>query len=233
MKLRIFFTLAVCCAFNIQAQKGFRIGPTAAFTSSRLVVIDSIADNFNFRFKSGFNAGVNMYYGFTPNFGLNLNVLATHKGYRLFNDSNKNGNILKHNQTHFEIPFHFVFRQRLNSISFFRLNFGGAITQMISKDKDYGNKNNSFRISENTKNTTYPMLSIGLEIGSQAKNGNVFLFGAFYKQALDKNTTINVFNNNTSTTPRFNLGYRGSYIGLSLSYLFNLGNLKKQDDFFY
>ena len=234
MKLRIFFTLTIFYVLNLQAQKGFRIGPTAGFLSSRLVVNDSIANNFNFRFKSGFNAGVNMYYGFTPNFGLNLNVLATSKGYRLFNDSNKNGNILKHNQTHIEIPFHFVFKQRLNSLTFFRLNFGGSISHMLSSDKkDLSNKNGSFRISETTKSTTSPLLSVGLEVGSQAKSGNVFLFGVFYRQAFTKNTLVNVYNNKTSTTPRFDLSYRGSYIGISLTYLFNLGNLKKQDDFFY
>ena len=234
MKFRIFLICFFCAYTFAIAQKGFRIGPSASFVSSRLIVNDSIANNFNFRFKSGFNVGLNMHYGITSNFSISLGLLATSKGYRLFNDTNKNGNILKHNQTHFEIPLHFIFKQRLNSLSYIRENIGISVSHMISTDKkDLKNNNGSFRISETTKNKTYPMLSVGLEACNEGKNGNLFTFGVFYRQAFNKNTNLNIFNNQTATKQRFDLTYRGSYIGISVSYLFSLKGLKKKDEFFY
>ncbi len=231
IRLLFLFLFAHQCLF---AQKGFRIGPSVAYLASKPKVIGSIPNDFTFRFKSGFNAGVMMYYGFSNKIGISSSVLFSSKGYRLFNDSNRNGNELKHNQSLLEIPLNLVIKQRLNSVSNIRENIGVSFCSLLSStSKTISNKNNSFRIEEETKTTFYPMLNIGLEVSHEAKNNNIFVFGAFLKQGFSNNTNLAVYNSKTIAAPRFNLGFQGSYVGISLSYLFNLSNLKKQEEFFY
>ncbi len=231
IRLTFLFLLLNQCLY---AQKGFRIGPSVSYLASKPKVLDTIPSNFNFRFKSGFSGGVMLYYGFSRTVGVSASVLYTSKGYRIFNDSNKNGNILKHNQSLLEIPINLVLKQRLNSVSFVRVNLGFTVCNMISStSKELTNKNGSFRIMEETKNSFYPMLNIGLEVSHEAKNKNVFVFGAILRQGLSNTTNLGIFNNKTATKAHFNLGYQGSYIGISASYLFNLSNIKKVDELFY
>lgn len=216
------------------AQTGFRFGPSVGYLASKPKVIDTIPNNYFIRFKSGFNVGVMAYYGFSDKVGVSVNALYTSKGYRLFNDSTNKSVELKHNQSLIEFPINFILKQRLNSVSNIRENIGFTLSNLISTtQREIRSENGNFRIKEETKTTFYPMLNIGLEVSHEAKNNNVFVFGAFLKQGFSNNSNLGVFSNKTSTTPLFNLGFKGSYIGISISYLFNLSNLKKQEEFFY
>lgn len=231
IRLSVFFLLF---AMSLRAQTGFRIGPTIGYLASKPKVIDTIPNNYFIRFKSGFNIGVMAYYGFSDRVGISVNAMFTSKGYRLFNDSINKSVELKHNQSLIEFPINFILKQRLNSVSNIRENIGITLSNITSTtQKEIKSENGNFRIKEETKNTFYPMLNIGIEVSHEAKNNNVLVFGAFLKQGFNNNTNLGVFSNKTSTTPLFNLGFKGSYIGISLSYLFNLSNLKKQEEFFY
>jgi len=226
--------LTVLGVIKSQAQEGFRIGPTAMFLSSRSSVIDSLPNHFYFRYKSGFSFGLSAQYGFTPKFTLATGVSFTSKGYRVFNDSNKNGTILKHNINHIEVPLNMIFKIRMNTSSNMRGVLGVSLNSVLSKDKhEEMNANKTFIIREETKNKIYPMLNLGVEIANENKAGNIFCFGIFYKQAFEQNSILKVYNKTTATTPRFELGFRGSYIGVSLTYLFNLQNFRKDEEFFY
>jgi hypothetical protein len=235
MKIVVRLIILIVLSFqNSYAQEGFRIGPMGSFLLSKPNVLDTLPSEFGFRFKSGANIGVSMYYGFTPNFGITLNGLFTSKGYRIFNDSNQNGNELKHNISYIEIPVYINFRQRLHTNSFLRETIGVAFsTQVSASSNETINDNGSFRIVETSTKTMTPMLDVGIELGNEKKSGNLFLFGVHYKYAFSNNTNLGIYNNKTSTAPYFNLGFKGNYIGISLSYLFNLNNLKKEEEFFY
>src|SRR5688572_16581481 len=101
--------IAVSGVGAVKAQEGFRIGPTAMFLSSRSSVIDSLPNSFYFRYKSGFSFGISAQYGFTERFSLASGISFTSKGYRVFNDTNKNGDILRHNLTNIEVPLNMIF----------------------------------------------------------------------------------------------------------------------------
>lgn len=235
MKLSLKLSVLFIFSFlNSNAQEGFRIGPTGAFFFSKPTVLDTLPDEFNFRYKGGFGGGISMYYGFTKNFGVSLNGTYVSKGYRVFNDTNFYGTELKRNQSLIEVPLYVVFKQRFNSTSFVRETVGASVSFLLSKQtKEISNDNGSYRIYEETKNTIYPMLDFGVEVGNENKVGHVFIFGFHYKHSFTNYTNLGIYNNKTSTTPYFNLGFKGSYLGVSLTYQFNLKSFKREEEFFY
>jgi hypothetical protein len=232
---RLLVLTILAAATQLHAQKGLRFGPSASFLSSRTYVTDSLPDNFNFRFKSGFSGGLSVQYGFTDRFVLGTGATFTNKGYRVFNDSNNNGNLIKHNFNNIEIPVNAIFKLRIGAASKMRALIGGTFNVMLDQTNTVlKNNNGTFVISETTINKTYPMLNLGIEIASENKGGGVLIFGVYYKQAFANQTELSVYNSSDLSKPRnFSLGYRGSYIGIGFSYLFDVKNLKKSEEFFY
>lgn len=222
-------------AFSASAQKGLRIGPTATFLSSRSYVIDSLPDNFNFRYKSGISGGFSLQYGFTERFVLGTGLNYTSKGYRVFNDTNSKGNLVKHNIGNIELPINAIFKMRIGSTSRMRGLVGTTLNYSLGKTS-YTAKNTdgSFNIIEKNLNKIYPMLNLGLEIATENKGGNVFILGVYYKQSISNQAELNVYNSsNLTTNSRFNLGFRGSYLGIGVTYLFDTKNFKKTEEYFY
>ncbi len=216
-----------------KAQEGFRIGPSLQYATSKPSVIDSLPTNFNFRFRSGLSTGIHLHYGFSPKFSISLGGRFVSKGYRVFNDTNSNGNVVKHNQNHIEIPLLISYKHRLNSVAFIRENIGMTFSQLMdSKSVSTSNKNGTFKITETNEKKINPLFTLGLEVGNESKRGNVFLFGVYYKHSFSELTKLNVYNSNSSTKPYFNLNFKGSYLSLGVTYLFKL-NLKPKDEFFY
>lgn len=232
MKKPFLYILILFPLFSF-AQEGFRIGPSMQYATSKPSVIDSLPTNFNFRFRSGLSAGLHIHYGFSPKFSISVGGRFVSKGYRVFNDTNSNGNVVKHNQNHIEVPILISYKHRLNSVSFIRENVGLTFSQLIdSKSETTSNKNGSFKITETNEKKLNPLLTIGLEVGNESKRGNVFLFGVYYKHSFSELTKLNVYNSKSSNTPYFNLNFKGSYLSLGVTYLFKL-NLKPKDEFFY
>ncbi len=227
--------LLIVSMLKVQAQEGFRIGPTAAFLSSRSSVIGSLPNYFSFRYKSGFSGGISAQYGFTQSFTLASGVSFVSKGYRIFNDTNNNGNLLRHNLSHIEVPLHMIFRIRMNTSSNMRGVVGMSFNSILSKDKHQEvNKGNNFVVREEMKNQYYPTLNLGAEIANEDKSGNIFCFGLYYKQSFSRNTLLNVYNTtNPTAEPNVVLGYRGSYISVGITYLFNPKNFKREAEVFY
>ena len=224
---RLLVLTVLASVIQLQAQKGLRFGPSASFLSSRTYVTDSLPDNFNFRFKSGFSGGLSVQYGFTDRFVLGTGAMFTNKGYRVFNDSNRNGNLIKHNFNNIEVPLNAIFKLRIGAASKMRALVGGTFNVMLNQTNTVLKNNNStFVISETTINKAYPMLNLGIEIASENKGGGVLVF--------ENQTELSVYNSSDLSKPRnFSLGYRGSYIGIGFSYLFDVKNLKKSEEFFY
>jgi len=216
------------------AQEGFKFGPQVAFITSRTHVLDKLPDNYNFRFKSGFKLGFSAQYGFTPRFVLGTGLSYVNKGYRVFNDTNSKGNVLKSNSSHIELPVNMIFKFKMGASSRMRFLWGGTLNYQLQTDqKILANEGNTFAIKESTQQQLYPMFNTGVEIASENKAGNVFVFGVYYSQALSNQSILHISGSKASNTDVFSLGYRGSYIGIGLSYLFDLKNFKKEEVFFY
>ena len=115
-----------------------------------------------------------------------------------------------------------------------RFLLGGTLNYQLQTDqKILANEGNTFAIKESTQQQLYPMFNTGVEIASENKAGNVFVFGVYYSQALSNQSILHISGSKASNTDVFSLGYRGSYIGIGLSYLFDLKNFKKEEVFFY
>ncbi len=111
---------------------------------------------------------------------------------------------------------------------------GVSMNSILSKDRhEEANENKTFIVREEIKQKLYPMLNVGIEIANENKTGNIFCFGVRYQQGFNNNTLLHVYNNENSSSPRFDLGFKGSYIGVSVTYLFNPANFKKDEQFFY
>jgi hypothetical protein len=233
--LKYFYICSLFCVSlsKIYAQQGFRFGPNAFVISSRVSIQDSLPDNFNFRFKSGFGIGLTFQYGFASGISLSSGINYVSKGYRVFNDTNRNGDLLKKQITNIEIPLNLTFIIKHNSSSDIRGVIGMNYNMVLSKkDRLIENKNKSFIIKESFKQEAYPMLNLGLEVAKLNKIGNAMVFGLYYRHSFSSHTILNVSRGEQSPT-YFQLGYRGSYIGVGFSYLFNVKNLKKNEEFFY
>jgi hypothetical protein len=224
------FVLSATCF----AQEGFKFGPQVAFISSRTHVLDSLPDNFNFRFKSGFKFGFTAQYGFTPKFVLSSGLSFVNKGFRVFNDTNSKGNLIKSNLSHIELPVNMILKFRMGASSRMRFLLGGTLNYQIkTTEKILANDGSTFVIREKNQNQIYPLLNTGVEIASENKAGNVFVFGVYYSQAFSNQSILHVSGSKNTSSDIFSLGYRGSYIGIGLSYLFDLKNFKKEEVFFY
>jgi hypothetical protein len=107
-------------------------------------------------------------------------------------------------------------------------------TSILSQqNKVLENGDKSFVIKQRVTHTSYPMLNLGVEISKENKVNNLFVFGVYFKQSFQSYTILDIYNKPNSNEPRFNLGYKGTYIGVGVSYLFNLKNFKKSEEFFY
>ena len=235
MILRVIMALFVYATiFTVNGQEGFKIGPQVTILSSRSYVKDSLEDNFNFRYKSGFRIGLSAQYGFTQKFVLGSGLSFTNKGYRVFNDTNSSGNVLKRNHSHIELPVNMILKFRMGATSRMRFLLGATLNyQISSSDKTLKNDKESFIIREESIQTIYPMANLGVEIASESKSGNMFVFGVYYSQSFSEQTRLNVYTSANATDKIFALGYRGTHIGIGLSYLFDFKNLKREEVFFY
>lgn len=218
----------------LKAQDGFKLGASIYGLTSRCSIIDSMPERYNIRFRSGLGVGLNFRYGITPGFTLSSGAIFVHKGYRIFNDSNSNGFSLKHNINNIEVPLDMVFKLKTTMTSEIRGIIGGTMNFNISKsNKVLKNNNSTFIVTEKFVNKVYPMLNLGLEITKSNKIKNTFVFGVYFKYSFDFNTELGVNNNISQTKPNFTLGYRGTYLGIGITYLFDSKNFKKNEEFFY
>lgn len=224
----------ICLLIPVYAQKGFKIGPSVHYISSRASVIDSLPDNYNFRYKSGLGGGIAMQYGFTDAFTLGSGIAYSNKGYRMFNDSNRVDNLLKRNAGHLEVPVNAIFRFGRNRSSKIRILAGITASYMFnSSTKVLENKNRTFNIKEEVKTVFYPLANLGIEIASENKSGNVFVFGAYYKHAFTRQSRLGVYNSDLSSAERFAVAFNGSYLSVGFSFLFDVKNFKRDEVFFY
>ncbi len=227
------FLLFLIIPFLAISQTGFKIGPSASYLMSRLTLIDTISNQFSIKNHNGFNAGAYFSYGITDRAGLNLRTLVTMKGFRLIDYSNGGAATLNRNEFNIEFPMHFYLKQKLNAGTIIRENIGISYNGTLgNKPHLLSPKNNQFHIKQSYNYSHYAMVSVGLEAGNVNKNGNVFLFGVFYKHSLSDANSLTILRNKEDTNPLFKLNNRGGYISVGVSYLFNI-DFKNKDEYFY
>lgn len=217
------------------AQKGFKMGVHVSTNFSRPTQLDSISRNFQYRFNTGFGAGLLLDYGIKKNKGISLGFTYIEKGYRINNDTNSLGKNIKMKTKNYEIPIGINFRQNVGSGTFFRETFGLGFNFVADKydsvvlynKKDGGN----FRVEQVRSVSFYPLFHMGIEYGTSTNNGNMFLFGINYKQGLGRPYSLNIYSSGIST-PLFPMIYRGGYLSVGVTYLFNFQNVKKDEEFF-
>ncbi|MBC7425008.1 MAG: outer membrane beta-barrel protein [Bacteroidia bacterium] len=225
----IFLLMSAGYSFS---QKGVKIGVTLMPLFSKASTLDTIPRTFSYRMKFGFGGGVNVLLGFAEKQGITTGFYFIQKGFRVYNDSQKQ---IKNTFSNLEIPLGYTIRQTLSSSSFVRETFGAAVNFSLNKktNEEFSNEKRSFRIIQEEKIKVYPMLYLGFEFGTQMHNGNMLFIGINYKQPFQSTSLLHVYNTSQNKPRLFDLGYRGSYIGIQVSYLFNLSNLKKPEEFFY
>ena len=215
-------------------QGGFKIGPSAYLARGGAIPADDLPFNYNTRYRAGFGGGITMRYGFTPFFSLSTGAFFVSKGYKMYNDTNKNGNVLKRNLSNIEIPLNFHFLIKRMSKTEARLVLGGTLCNNITaSSKTLSNKNGSFIVKENFKNKIYPMLNAGLEFTKTDKVKNTMVFSFMYKYSLATANELSVFSSPNSTTRDFMSVQRGTYLGIGFTYLFDSRNFRKKEEFFY
>ncbi len=215
-------------------QDGFKIGPSAYLVRGGAIPVDDLPFNYNTRYRAGFGAGLTMRYGFTPFFSMSAGAFFVSKGYKIFNDTNRNGSVLKRNLSNFEIPLNFHFLIKRMSKTEARLVLGGTICNNITaSSKTLSNKNGTFIVKENFKHKIYPMLNAGVEFTRTDKVKNTMVFSFMYRYSLATANELSVFSNPNNNTRDFMSAQRGTYLGIGFTYLFDSRNFRKKEEFFY
>jgi hypothetical protein len=238
-KLSGYFLLLLGSVFagqTVNAQKGFRLGLNLTPLMSKVSLLDTVPTHFKGRYLPGLAGGITMQYGFNDGLAFYTNVLYSSKGYRIQNDTNTFNAQVRGVTTNIEIPFGFFLRQKLSKQSFMRESIGMAINLNLNKEDTAFQRipeTNPFAIQQIRLKSMYMMLQIGIEFGRETDAGDIFTFGVVYRHGIGRPYLIDVINDPDSRTPLYNYHYRGSYLGLSIGYAFNLSNIGKQDEFFY
>lgn len=216
------------------AQEGFKIGPTVGINSSKPVVTDTLFAEYNFRYKFGTSFGLAIQYGWDKRMSIGTGINYVSKGYRVFNDSNRVDNEVKSNFKSLEIPLNVARKFRFSANSKLRAVMGVSLNYILNNNvKTVSNKNSTFLITETeTKKMSY-LLNMGLEFVGTSKSGNITTFSFFYKHSFENMSNLNVRNQPNTNLPKlFSLGYKGSYLGLSIGYLFDVKNFKRREEVF-
>lgn len=240
-KLTLYFLLllgGLLANQSLKAQKGFRLGLNITPLFSKVSLLDTVPAHFKGRYLPGLGGGITMQYGFNDGLAFYTNVLYSSKGYRVMNDTNSMGAQIRGNTTNIEIPFGFFLRQKLSKQSFMRESIGLGLNINLNKEDTAFHRmpeNNPFAIQQIRLKSMYMMLQIGIEFGRETDGGDIFTFGVVYRHGIGRPYLIDVINDPdpNSRNPLYNYHYRGSYLGISIGYAFNLSNIGKQDEFFY
>ena len=76
--------------------------------------------------------------------------------------------------------FNMIFKFKMGASSRMRFLLGGTLNYQLQTDqKILANEGNTFAIKESTQQQLYPMFNTGVEIASENKAGNVFVFGVY------------------------------------------------------
>ena len=230
------FTLCSFAALSAQSISRWHIGPEAGLTVARTYSGDTMPAAYSSRNKTGAYFQLNTQFNLSPGASVQLGIGLVNKGYKINNDTlGLNTGSLSHNSGSLNIPIGLGLRQSLSGSSFLTEKFGvsgswlfNTETQTFLNDP----RDTVFRIVQTTPSKFVPAFYLGFAMGGTGENGNRYEFGLLYQQTLRQESELTV-ESGEFWSRSFPLQYRGGFVQFRFTYLFDLENFKKSDEYFY
>jgi hypothetical protein len=223
--------LLLGCYGIAKPQQGLRLGFNMVPQFSRANFLDSAPDHFRRAYQPGINLGIGAQYGFNQGISFFTGFLFSFKGYTLYNDTNSIKPDIRASIFSFEIPAGFYLRQQLSKNWYAREHIGLAIN--VNQEDEIMRfrfpADNPYGIQSTLKRKINTLLAIGVELQHELLSGHFFSAGLMYRHGFGIPYSLDVWNSPSfDDPPYFEMAYTGGYIGLNMSFLFDLSALKKQ-----
>jgi len=234
--LILFLLLSVYAIGDVSAQKGLRLGIGLTPGTSRASLLDPEPENFGRSSTFSIGGGAMVQYGIRSGIALHTGFLVNSLSYRVKNFGNPYKDNIKGTVTNFEIPLGFYLRQPLSRHNFMREIVGISVLSNRNKNETAFFRfpeDNPFALEAVINNRLSYTVNLGVEFLTELESGHIFTIGVVYKRGLGNPMTLNVINDVDSRTPLYEMSFRSGYVGLNLSFLFNLSELKPMKDELY
>jgi hypothetical protein len=240
MALRKLLFGIACLGFSSLAQaqsfSRWHLGPEAGLTVSRTYSGDTLPAAYSSRNKTGAYFQLNTQYNLSPAASVQLGIGLVNKGYKINNDTlNLNSASLSRTSGSLNIPLGLSLRQSLSGSSFLTEKFGvsGNFRFNTSSETTLNDPRDTvFRIAETPAKGFIPAFYLGFALGGTGENGNRYEFGVLYQQTLKQESSLKV-ESGEFWSQSFPLQYRGGFVQFRFTYLFDLENFKRSDEYFY
>ena len=90
----------------------------------------------------------------------------------------------------------------------------------------------AYRIIQSESNKWYPMIYLGFVMGGSNERGDRYEFNITYQQSLSTSHELQV-QTGEFYSKAFPLNFRGGNLQIGIAYYFNLGNIKKNEEYYY
>jgi hypothetical protein len=153
------------------------------------------------------------------------------KGFKLENDTNTFKKDIVGNVLAIEVPMGFYLRQPMSKRTFMREQVGITLNYNMNNERGFFRfpEQNPFAIETVVNKRMNFLINIGVEIQHELDAGHFFSAGIVYRHGFGVPMSLNVLNDVDNASPKYlEMAYTGGYLGINLSFLFNLSNIKPQ-----
>ncbi len=195
---------------------------------------DSFPDQFTRRNQPGVSGGILMRYGINGLLSINTGAHFTRTGYKLSNDSNNYEPFIRRSFSSVNIPLFLTLKQRFSATAFIQENVGISWNYRLSPEPDgllYNKPAKNFAIRERIHDRMTPNFHFGIEFLTLSESANALNIGINYYYSLGHALDLDIYGNPVSQK-RFEMMFRGGYLSVGLTWLYNVKNLKKTEEFF-
>jgi hypothetical protein len=236
-KFILLFVASLCLISNSNAQSKWYLGLNAATCASKTASADTLANNFTTRNRWGAAFNLGGYYEMNRVTSLHFGVGIINKGYKINNDTLSLDNSINSSITALNANFGLSFKQKFGGSMYIMEKIGGIINYNQSpstvRDTFYNSTTKpSFRIIQTESNKWYPMIYLGFVMGGSNERGDRYEFNITYQQSLNTSHELQV-QTGEFYSRTFPLNFRGGNLQIGISYYFNLGNIKKNEEYYY
>lgn len=228
--LFLLFTF-LCLGSSLHAQRGLRIGFNLAPNFARANFLDSTPEYFTRKYSPGITTGLALQYGVNNGISFYTGLLYSSKGFKIENDTNSFKKDIVGNVLSIEVPMGFYLRQPMSKRTFMREQVGITLNYNMNNERGFFRfpEQNPFAIETIVNKRMNFLVNIGVEIQHELDAGHFFSAGIVYRHGFGVPMSLNVLNDVDNTAPKYlEMAYTGGYLGINLSFLFNLSNLKPQ-----
>lgn len=236
-KFILLFLASVGIFANVKAQSKWYLGASAATCVAKTASADTLANNFTTRNRWGAAFNLGGYYELNRVSSIHFGIGMINKGYKINNDTMALNTYVNSSITAFNGNLGLSFKQRFGGSMYIMEKIGGVINYNQSPsttvDTFYNTTNKpTFRIVQNQTNKWYPMIYLGFVMGGSNERGDRYEFNITYQQSLSTSHTLSV-QTGEFYSKSFPLNFRGGNLQIGIAYYFNMGNIKKNEDYYY